>query len=346
MNRIAMFICVQNEERFLETHLRYHHAAGVERVYLFLDQSTDRSREIAGKYSWIDIIEIPPEEKKKHAYICDFHRSCMDLAVEWAREEGWDWLLSIDPDEFVIARPELRSSGGFRKTIDLRDLVSSVDPEVQQIRFPTWEVVPEAGRPWWEQTCFQVEPSVSYQLPGEPNRWRGFLGHRQGKSMVRASARAQAYDSHRWVIDQKHWGTGRPEYAEIPTLWLGCHLHYYLTDPAHLLEKFRKATFEPDRWFCGNAVEPPKQRFKDICREWDVERAAAFMEEEFLPRIEEGEATEVTLVDDFRSAFGEGDFEVTSSGESRLRAFPGRESRGCRPVSVWESLSTSGSIPI
>jgi len=324
-HRIALVTCIQNEERFLKRFLDYHRAVGVGVAYLFLDRCTDRSRAIASRYPWVHLIELPAWVREKSAQISEMHCQCMNTALAWCREEGWDWLLTLDPDEFLIANPALLATGNALEAIRLGPLLDSVEPEVEQIRFPTWEVIPGACEHWWELDRFQTVACASFQLPDGGERWRGFLGHAQGKALIRTSARLQAYDSHRWVDDQRHLGVEQPEYTQIPTLWTGCHLHYCATNGVHFFEKYAKAAFEPPIWSCGSPVERPRQIFKELSATWDAARFEQFLAEELRPAWSEadereGRIAQVTLLKEMESLAALSD--ANDSPYANERPFP------------------------
>ena len=276
--RIAQGLCVRNEETFLEANLQFHRMAGVERVYLFLDRCTDGSVAIAEACPWAVLITVPESLAVQFEYLSDLHRACMDMAKRLADEEGFDWLLFLDTDEFAVAFPERleADAADWQSGIDLAELVKKIPSQIEQVRFPTWEVVPTAGvdqEPWWRLRDFQVSPSISYQLPDSEELWVGFLGHDQGKSMIRCGTLAQAYDSHRWVIDQRHFLPNRPEYGELPTFWAGCQLHYFITSGRHMREKFARQEFEPFVWPCGTPMERSKCSIKKKAVVWSEAEA-------------------------------------------------------------------------
>jgi len=102
--------------------------------------------------------------------------------------------------------------------------------------------------------------------------WNDFLGHRQGKCIIRTNADVQAYDAHRWVPDQSLSWPQRPEFAQLRTEGAGSHRHFFITSQQHLLEKFTKQMFEAPVWFCGKPVELPKQCWKRLAAEGSAEQ--------------------------------------------------------------------------
>jgi Glycosyl transferase family 2 len=260
--RVAMLACARNEEELLPAFLLYHHAIGIERIYLFLDRCTDASAELAGRFPWVRALAVDPEEAARFPYVADLHAACMNHALQLARQEGFHWLLVLDPDEFAFAN---NPGGSLIERADLRAMLRNVDTTISAVRLPTRELVPaplSEESPFWKQRFFQTEPRLEWRLydpvSGETHAWREFIGHRQGKYLVRTSLAVQAYDSHRWVPEQGRRFPDRPQFVPLPTEDRGWHLHFYTSSQRQWRDKFRKLAFEPERWICGNPVEPPK----------------------------------------------------------------------------------------
>ena len=264
---LAMAMCIRNEARFLEANLRYHYAVGVRQCYLFMDRCTDDCDRIASAFPWVRRIAIDTEDAARFSYVTDLMTACMDHALQLARRDEFEWLLTLDADEFAFA--DLPGEGSPLETGDLRKLVRGVDASVDMIQLQTKELVPcacEDADPFWKQHFFLVDdefPRMLFDPVGHQTfEWRGFLSHNQGKSIVRTTADAQAYDSHRWVIDQGRIYPLRPALLPLKTAELGIHFHFFLVNQAHWREKYPKLAHEPEIWPCGNNVELPKQCWK------------------------------------------------------------------------------------
>jgi hypothetical protein len=265
--RIAMALCVQNERRFLAQHLAYHRALGVERAYVFGDRSTDGSLSVAANHPWVETFEIPGEQGSRFAYISDPQRACMDFSLVRAREEGFDWLLFIDPDEFIgSSRDQWTGQDPW-----LPQLLASVSEEIVMARFDVREALPlhEPGLPWHESHIYfqhrdPVPRRISHIAHQQEVVWNDFLGHRQGKCFVRTRARVQAYDAHRWTVEQFALLPEQPEYVALATQSFGWIHHFLITSHAHWRSKYRSFQHEPAHWFCNSPVETPKQWWKEI----------------------------------------------------------------------------------
>jgi hypothetical protein len=264
---LAMAMCIRDEARFLEANLRYHYAVGVRKCYLFMDRCTDGCDQIASAFPWVQQIVIDPEDSSRFAYITDLMTACMDRALQLARRDGFEWLMTIDADEFAFA--DLPGAEEPLDAGDLRKLLRGADPSVDMIQLQTKEVVPRScdeGLPFWKQHYFLVDgdfPRAMFDPVGHQQfEWRGFVGHNQGKSIVRTTADTQAYDSHRWVVDQGRTYPVRPALIPLKTAELGIHFHFFIVNQEHWLEKYTKLAHEPDVWPCGTDVELPKQCWK------------------------------------------------------------------------------------
>lgn len=268
-----MAMCVMNEERFLAHHLACHHALGIQRAYLFFDRSTDQSQHIASAFPWVQSYIIPEKQGAAFTYIADTQRACMDLCLPWARNEGFDWLLFIDPDEFLDAGTPSQSHHSDPALAWLPLLLKRAKKNTWMVRFDVKEAVPvqqDPSEPWYtSHIYFQKEPFLEYRLfhplTQKEILWKDFLGHRQGKCCVRTNLPVQAYDAHRWTVEQWANLPDRPEYVSLPTEILGHILHFPVTGPQHWRTKYNSFVREPSYWFCQNPVETPKQWWKEIC---------------------------------------------------------------------------------
>ena len=96
---LAMATCVRDEEEFLAANLTYHHAIGVSRAYVFLDRCIDSTPEIVRSFPWARA--IPEDRDDELAHLTSYLNQCANQALDLAREEGFEWLLHLDADEFA-----------------------------------------------------------------------------------------------------------------------------------------------------------------------------------------------------------------------------------------------------
>lgn len=300
---LGMVICVHNEQLLLEANLLYHHAIGVDTVYLFLDRCTDRSEEIASRFPWVRIIHRNIPEPP---YFCREHQSaCMNDALEMAREDGLEWLLVIDADEFAFAnntpgkegfakkdrkllREEFRESPNADRWIraNLKCLLRDVPPGIDQVILQTMEALPLAlpdRKRFWEQEYFMTKgPYPGKIMDPNTREWRKmdrWLGHSLGKPIVRTSAHVEAYDPHSWTRWQN---VSLPEFAwrfPIPSVRRGWHSHYYCVEPEVWLKKFRDIALQHEFWPSGMPMEFPKLQWGRASVNMSSADAAAYLAE-------------------------------------------------------------------
>ncbi len=274
--KLAMVMIVRNEARFLRAHLAYHHMAGIDRCYLFLHDCTDDSEQIAREFSWVKIVRLSGSLPESLNYISEIHRLAMDRALGWARDDGVDWLLIIDADEFACAL-----SFGDRKPDDpchehdLHSLFDAIDEEVIQVKLTTKELLPQQllmQDPFYENNVFirseKFQRTIRDAKGAERVIWKGFLGHAQGQSFVRVNAPVRAYDSHRWTIMQELPIGKRPVYIPLPSVERGWHAHFYLASTNHWMEKFTKHNRFPMHWPGENPItlETPVRMWREAAR--------------------------------------------------------------------------------
>lgn len=335
---VAACLCVRDEERFLRENLLYHHAVGVHRIYLFADRCVDATVEIGRSLPWVEVFELDPADTDPLPYITDIHTRVMDRALEFARRDGFDWLLTLDADELAFAGnldrdPESWDSmttDELLEDADLPAMLAEVPEETLEVRLTTREAVPAlewAGEPFHHQSYFYGPKPFArvlhHPVTGATEAWTGFLGHVQGKSIVRTTARVSAHDSHRWAPEQVTPPGDRPLFAELPTLEKGWHAHYFLTSGSHLAEKGAKHSFQPGVWPCQTPVEKPIEVFKETARTGTREQVEASATEHFLLPLEKLEAAagrgELTLDNRIRRIVeaAEADFESRNEAPGR-----------------------------
>jgi hypothetical protein len=294
---IAIIMCVRNEATFLKANLAFHHAMGVTRAYVFIDRCTDNSAQIAASFPWVKAIELPrlPEYKFMRLQ----HMRCMNLALEMAREEGIDWLLHLDPDEFACGDERMEPVRWLSQTLpnpllatpeqagSLPAMLARVSPETEQVMLPTREVVPVhrgEDEPFWKWHYFQVHGALPRDLlapkTGEIRHLNEWFGHNLGKAIVRTAIDAQGYSPHEWEhrIDLPDRPVTDPPRA-LKTEWRGFHYHFPVVSHVHWWHKYHKQAEEPPIWSSTNKpVEFPVQAWKEGAPMMSLAEAKAYYE--------------------------------------------------------------------
>lgn len=287
--RLAMLMCVRNEAELLAANLHYHHALGVERIYVFLDRCDDGSDRIAAAFPWVRAIAIDPDDSARFPDIPELHRVCMDRALRLAREEGFEWLMMSDADEFAFTDRDFFASPADEQILqagNLPSLLSGVDADIDVVRLPTREVLTVAlpdGSPFWQQHYFQdsldrnqVTREVFDPIDNRSETWRGFLGHTQGKSIVRTAADAQAWGSHDWVRYESETKRVRPPRIPLKMTVTGILYHFQIINFRQWRDKYRKLAHEPDTWYFGDPIQFPKKCWKRVASTLEAAELEAY----------------------------------------------------------------------
>lgn len=296
-----MMMCVNNEERFLQANLVYHHALGVRRAYVFLDRCTDRSEQIVNSFPWARAIK---EDRADAKYSRIFQNRCAEKALNLAREDGFEWLMHLDPDEFAFGnnpdpRKEAAQSGDEAQPFDqeqdhwLRvrgDLVRMLQrlPEgTELVEMRTKEAVPlilNDKEGFWENVYFQDREPLKRKLldpcSGKIIEHKKLLGHHRGKAIVNTAANVRSRDSHGWVPDVPELKEDiRKPNSLLKTEYRGFHYHYLLVSTQQWLEKYRRFKGLAEVWPSAIPVEFPKMSWRQASLEMSPEEADAYLNE-------------------------------------------------------------------
>ena len=107
---LAICAIYQNEGDYLQEFIAFHHAVGVERFYLYNDESTDNSREVLqpvidkGLVVHHDVLELPGHAEARREERPSYHQQgwaymhCLQTYGSAA-----NWIAVIDVDEFLFA---------------------------------------------------------------------------------------------------------------------------------------------------------------------------------------------------------------------------------------------------
>jgi len=291
---LALVMVVRDEARFLRDNLAYHRRLGVDRAYLFLDRCTDDSRTIAEAFPWVRIVERD-RDAEAQPWMSTFQTACLDEALQWARNEGLDWLLHLDPDEFARgdARGPLARRWPLEYTLTptperlprpsdrLKTMLRRTPRHVEQVVLPPLDAMPtpdDRGRPfhhiqWWQRRD-PITRGLLDPTDGEVRRLHKRLGHYHGKALIRTAADVRAASAHRWTRADADPLNPTP----IPTIERGRLYHFILVDGELWWRKHRKFAEYPDRWEKGTKVRFPKQAWKEASRDMSLGEAQAYFD--------------------------------------------------------------------
>ena len=185
----------------------------------------------------------------------------MNHALYLARQERFDWLAIFDPDEFAFANNPGRSA------IERAHLPAMLRHIATTTRRFACQLANWCLHSWRKRVLSgssaifkRIRASLALHDPqtGETHVWRGFIGHREGKHLMRTSLSVQGYSSHRWVPEQGRRFPDRPQFVPLPTEDRGWHWHFFTSSQRQWRSKFRKQAFQAERWPCGSPVALPK----------------------------------------------------------------------------------------
>jgi hypothetical protein len=105
MERSAVVVYVKNEEHLMAEWISHYVALGFRRVYVYLNECNDDTtvlvrRAALHRPNIIQAIDWPDEIAALHH---DRQRTAYNDALSIACEEGYDWLLAVDADEFLVS---------------------------------------------------------------------------------------------------------------------------------------------------------------------------------------------------------------------------------------------------
>ncbi len=288
--KLALIEVLRNEEDLIAANLAYHHRLGVSRAFLFLDRCNDRTAEIAAQYSWAKIIH---RDRDPADHFMSRHQvKCMDAGLALAREEGFDWLLHLDADEFASADNESNFAawrgcvfGTKKDRVDaahLTRMLEKVPDHIEMVVLRPREAIPTPlahADPPWSLPYFLTRgywPRVLMNpITGNLQKLTRPIGHVLGKSIVRTSARVQALSAHRWTRRQE---ITHLERLPVKTRYGGFHYHFAVTGFQQWYDKHRKFSEYPAVWEKGTAVDFPKQAWKEAASQMSLADAQAYFQ--------------------------------------------------------------------
>lgn len=266
--RVALAVTARDEARLLPAHLAYHRLLGVERAYVYLDETGDATRRNVERLDFVTAGPCVPAarfaarpELERFVARYDSHlaaRQSLNVvdAMERARADGFDWLLSIDADELVCLDRDEPVPGSLPRALQ------AVPDHCRAAQLPNLEVVQcvrSAGLPFRHARLFK-SPGGPRLPVRDPRNGRlvartWFFGHRAGKCLVRLGRGAVPGSSH-------HFAT--PEGRPLETHVVGEVLHYHAYDFEDWLRRCRNYHGHADRHVSGRAVEAQKLLWIDL----------------------------------------------------------------------------------
>lgn len=272
--RIALVTTMLNEPRLVRQHMQYFRWLGIDHVYIYDDGCTDDTFERVADLPYVQIMQpVDPQQfagrpeiagavKNYATHLPARQQVNISHAIETARREGFDWLVSLDVDELICLDRRCQVQN------HLKRFLGGVNPLFEQVIFVPLEMVQtkaETGCVFAEATLF-LQPWL--RIPRaifDPYQQQDFLlrsqflGHRWGKPAMRLSADLYPYSVHRF--------TRRTGIFTAPTRLAGDLLHYNAYDWRDFIKKFRAIRKEPNHWYSGKVMGYEKQLWRNLAND-------------------------------------------------------------------------------
>ncbi len=273
---IAIVLTVKNEARLLRNHLLYHKAIGVDRAFVYFDNTTDNGKETIMDLNFVTISNSVQAEKYAHLdYLHKFTsqafehhtaRQCLNTydAQKICENEKIDWLISIDADELI--------TDGLENSSNLKLFFKTVPQNIEVISFKTLEVLQTRmhyENVFAEETLFKFNRLAFYKYINNPfnstklkSTW--WYGHEVGKSAVRISCSLIPLNVHHFI---------RKDRTKSLRLFAGHLLHYHIYDANDFIKKFKNFEDHPNTFLSGNRVVELKLLLRDVVNKLDLKES-------------------------------------------------------------------------
>ncbi|MDW5290745.1 glycosyltransferase family 2 protein [Formosa sp. PL04] len=265
--KIALVLTVKNESRLLRNHLLYHKAIGVDRAFVYFDNTTDNGKESIADLNFVTISNSVPAETYAHLdYLHKFTsqaiehhtaRQCLNAfdAQKICESEKIDWLISIDADELI--------TDGLEDSSNLKVFFQTVPKNIEVISFKTLEALQRRmhyKNVFAEETLFKFNRVAFYRYINNPfnstklktNWW---YGHEVGKSAIRISSDLIPHNVHHFI---------RKDGSKPLRRVAGYLLHYHIYDANDFIKKFKNFENHPNTFLSGNKVVELKLLLRDV----------------------------------------------------------------------------------
>jgi hypothetical protein len=274
--RIACVYTVKNEEELILHNLKYHHFIGVTDFFIFLDHSTDNTKNLISPVpgcrvyedlKFKDLVEYnlnkPGLDLKlfEQSYSTHFGlRQTLNanMALETCKSENIDWLIHLDSDELIYV-----NKVKIKRDI-LKEFFQSIEKDVDAVRFRNLEVVPTKTQNSFvfEDYLFKRD-ILNGNIPGLPGSrifnpftnkyipagW--FWGHSSGKIALKPGNNSYITTPHECRVNNK---IIEKEYL----------LHYFIYGFKQFLNKFRNWANWPPKKIHGRKIRPLRLLLRDL----------------------------------------------------------------------------------
>lgn len=265
--KIAIVLTVKNEARLLRNNLLYHKAIGVDRTFVYFDNTTDNGRETISDLDFVTVTNSVEAQKYAHleylekftSQAAEHHtaRQCLNTfdAQQQCKAAGIDWLISLDADELICA--------DFQRPSNLKFFFETIAEEVDIVYFETLEALQQKmsyQNVFAEETLFKANRrafSKSFYNPftKSKQRFSWWYGQTMGKGAVRIKSDLIPHNVHRY----KKMDGNKPRAIKKANV-----LHYHAYDAEDFIKKFTNFSDRPNTFLSGNEVEVIKLLLRDV----------------------------------------------------------------------------------
>lgn len=296
--RPAIVATVRDAADVLDSFVRWHQAAGFQRIYLFFDDPADPAAGLFGARLGVTAVRCDAALRERWAGLPGYARwrdhveqevmarqllNC-ELAIAMARADGCDWLLHMDSDELFYS-PGGSAAEHFA-ALDFRGVRNAV--------YMNFEALPEQeeiGDYFREVTLFKTNfnrlggirfdarQMALLKQARFPDPQFNFHLYNNGKSAARlapglvpVTVHAFAWQRPDGTLDHGHEICGDSQLI----------LHYPNCGLGRFLTKYRTLGNFGDRWFGTSEVFPFHREARDVVARGDVALARRFYRERVM----------------------------------------------------------------
>lgn len=277
--KVAVVMTVKNEARLLRQNVLYHLGIGVNKIFVYLDQTTDDGAETINDLEAIEInTSVEAKTYQDQPYLEKFWsnahehhtaRQCLNTfdAMRKCKAEQIDWLISLDADELFLSSKDepvtLQAFFEAARTQDA-DIISLTPLEVVARKMAYQNVMLEETM-FKTKKNFQSKFDQIYQKIYDPythsHKTLSFwLGHTMGKAAIRVQSDLIPHNVHRYTSR-----VGEP----LKTISMGYLLHYHIYDFEDFIKKFKNFKERSETYLSGNKIKSLKSLFIKLVNDRD-----------------------------------------------------------------------------
>lgn len=271
--KIALVLTVKNEERLLRDNLIYHKGIGIDRCYVYFDNTTDNGKNSIEDLPYvISSDSISPDKYKsvkslekftKNAIEHHTARQCLNTfdAMRLSEEAGFDWLISLDADELICT--------SFNEVSNLNSFFETIPRSVNLVNFKVFELLQDRvsfNNVFKEATLFKTtfqfqnrfekvlkniyNPSIK-----KSQKFSFWYGQFLGKAAIRLHQNIIPHNVHRY----KH-----SDETKLISIEKEGVLHYHAYDAKDFIKKFKNFSKHPTTFLSGAKVDALKLLLKFV----------------------------------------------------------------------------------